>query len=433
MTLTKALAQRALEPPAEPVRDQLRLLTLGNLAAAAGDLGAAGRLIERLLPADHRSPADAARRWGMTLHARTQDDFFPHGRVHVGAATLATALALEDAVGDRLLECLAAGYDVMCRVSAAYSGVAQRRGMRPTGMFGPLGAAATAAVAMNLGEDGVANAIGLAATMSAGTNQAWLSGTDEWLLELGAAARAGVEAGELTAAGATASPQALEGAAGWARAFFHDDGARALAERMEEVSGVLDVATKPYPVSGIAEVPTWLACRAHLDLQGAAPDSIAVGVSEAEATYPGSANRGPFRSRSDALMSLAFCVACGITDGLVPLGRLERPGDAGLAHVIERVELQPRGDLAETEATLTVTAGDRCIEIRGAGADVLYPSWHGMDADSLAARNEAGAGLVRNARDELMRDAPSARSVKDLLKGEPCRVASNPSSAASTS
>ena len=431
MTLTAQLTEHALAPTPPALRDHLRALTLTNVAAGAGVLGRAGTLIDRL---DVTGRPDEARVAAMRLHARTQDDFFPFGRIHVGAVTLATALALADDAGDRLLECLAAGYDVMCRVAAAYSELAQERGMRPTGVFGPLGAAATAAAALDLGPEGTANAIGLAATTSAGTNQAWVSGTDEWLLEVGAAARSGVEAAQLTLAGFVAAPEALEGAAGWARAHFSDDGAERLrAVAAADRSGAADVAAKPYPVSGIANVPAWLACRAHAELDGAEPEAIELGLSAPEAAYPGSANRGPFPSRSAALMSLAFCVACGARDGLVSLRALEDPDDPALETLIDRFTLTVRDDVGESEATLTVTAGGRRFELRGTGAEILFPHWDGIDADAVATRSEADPGIVGRAREELMRDAPDVNALKALLEEAQCPAGFNPSNAASTS
>src|SRR5262249_7588194 len=157
---------------------------------------------------------------GATLHARTQDDFFPAGRSHVGAVTLAAALALADETEERLLPAVAAGYEVMCVGAEAYAPIAQAVGLRPSGVFGPLGAAATAAIVLRLDAAGVQTAIGLASAASAGTNQAWLSGSDEWLFVVGAAARAGVEAALFARAGAAASPLALEGTAGWAKAML---------------------------------------------------------------------------------------------------------------------------------------------------------------------------------------------------------------------
>jgi len=263
VTVAHALADRALYGPAQADVDRLRTLTMCNLAAAGGELGSMGKLIEAL-PLDRSRPPDAAFLYGMRLHARTQDDFFPAGRVHVGAVTLAASLALADSSERRLVEALGAGYEVLCIVSAAYSARAQASGLRPTGVFGPLGAAASAAVALDLDRAGAANAIALAATLAGGTNAAWLAGSDEWLLEAGVAARLGVEAALFTQAGAHASPEALESAAGWARAFFDDEGAGMLIETLAAAeTGIRAVAIKPYPVSGIAQVPTHLACLAR--------------------------------------------------------------------------------------------------------------------------------------------------------------------------
>ena len=209
-----------------------------------------------------------------------------------------------------------AGHETMCAAASVLPPEAQRRGLRPTGVFGPLGAAAAAGVALGLDEEGIANAIGLAAARSGGTMQAWLDGSDEWLLECGAAARAGVEAALFTVAGVVAAPHALEGKSGWLRAFFGDSDPRQLAAAVErQDSYVTEVAVKPHPVSGIAQAATELGRRANTDGGGRNVTSVRVHLSEDEVRYPGSLNRGPFRSRSDALMSVRFCVACSLTDG----------------------------------------------------------------------------------------------------------------------
>jgi 2-methylcitrate dehydratase PrpD len=419
VTAVEALADLALAERTPEDIDYLRALTLTNVAAGLGDLGAAGALIDAL-PLDPARPADAAFATTMRLHARTQDDFHPAGRVHVGAVALGAALALADKVEGRLLECLAAGYDVMCAVSVVYSNVAQRRGYRPTGMFGPLGAAAAAAVALGLDRDGIANAIGLATVTTAGTNQSWISGTDEWLLEIGAAARAGVESALWAEAGAVSSPEAIEGPAGWARAFFDDEGASLLLASLEQPrSRIAEVATKPYPVSGIAQVPTRLGCDAREQLDGARPESIILRMSETESAYPGTTNRGPFTSRSDALMSVAFCVACGLEDGLVRLDRLDRPNDADLRSLIERVSLEPDPAVPEMEALLEVSADGETVRLKNDGASVLFPTWQALSAEAatVAGRSEAPEGAVDAACTELLGEYADARQLDLLLKG----------------
>lgn len=415
MTLTAELAARALAPLTDGDGERLRALTLTNVAAGLGELGRAGRLLDAL-PLDAGRPGDAAFLHAMRLHGRTQDDFHPGGRVHVGAVTLAATLALSEPAGSRLLECLAAGYEAMCAVASVYSPDGQRRGYRPTGVFGPIGAASAAAVAIGLDRDGVANAIGLAAARSGGTNQSWISGTDEWLLEVGAAARAGVEAALFTEAGAIASIEAFEGAAGWARAYFGD----AHPDRLEAAiarpgSYVAEVAVKPYPVSGIAQVPTDLGRRAHDELDGRRIGSVVVRLSTAEVAYPGSANSGPFRSRSDALMSIGFCVACALTDGTVRLARLESAND--LAELAAAVRVESDVALGESEAVLVLaTEGDE-REYAGEGGSLFYPEWDTLARDDavVATRSEADAALVGQVVEHLREPRPDARLLDAVL------------------
>jgi 2-methylcitrate dehydratase PrpD len=415
MTLTVELAARARAPISLAATERLRALTLTNMAAGLGDPGRARRLLDSA-PFDGGKSGDAAFLFAMRLHARTQDDFYPYGRVHVGVLTLGATLALADRSGDRLLESLAAGYEVMCAAATAYARDAQRRGYRPSGVFGPVGAAASAAVALGLDEEGVANAIGLAAARAGGTMQSWNAGTDEWLLEVGAASRAGVEAALFTEAGAVAAPDALEGQAGWARAYFDDPDPTRLRDAIaRESSYVLEVAAKPYPVSGIAQVPTDLGARAHADLNGHEVRSVVVRLSEPESAYPGSASLGPFRSRSDALMSVGFCVVCALADGTVRLDRLERPND--FATAMKRVRVEPDSSLDEGEAVLVLEVDGETREYSGKGHSILYPSWASLapSGNTVAARSEADPAYVARAFETLEAERPDAQRLAELL------------------
>jgi 2-methylcitrate dehydratase PrpD len=409
VTLTAQLARLATRPLSHPERERLRALTLANLAAAIGKTHVIDRRFAvRRLPSSYRL--------ALRLHTRTQDDFFPAGRVHVGAVTLGPILSMAERVKDRLFECLAAGYRVTCATSIAYSPIAQSRGFRPSGVFGPLGAAASAGMALQLDSEGLANAIGLSTAMSAGTNQSWVSGSDEWMLEVGASARAGVEAASFAANGVVASPVAIEGSAGWAYAYFNDSTARKLsAELVHRESRILQVAMKLYPVGGIAQVPTHLACRVHHRLAGALPDEVEICVSHPEAAYPGVSNIGPFKSRSDALVSVAYCVASGLTDGGI---RLERPASGvDYERVMARIRLVGDKALKDTQAILRVRFERRWIELRGDGSALLKPTWTGMrnNLTQLADRCEANPGRVRLLADELGRPHPDARTLLRVL------------------
>lgn len=415
MTIAQELADRLLSRPSSEDREYLRALTLTNVAAGIGFLGRSGELIKRL-PLDPTRPGDAAFANAARLHARTQDDFHPFGRIHVGAVTLATALATSDLTGERLLDALAAGYEAMCLVATAYSAKAQRRGLRPTGMFGPIGAAATAAVALGLDRDGVANALGLAAARSGGTMQSWLSGSDEWVLEPGAAARAGLEAALFSQAGAVASLEAFEGRAGWSRAYFGDDAEPLRAALARPGSYVSEVAVKPYPVSGIAQVPTELACRAKRAVGGGTVRSAVIRLSPSEASYPGSSNGGPFRSRSDALMSVPFCIACAFTDGAVRIARLESPNE--LSDLVAVVELVSDEALGEGEGVLRLDVDGEILELSGDGSELLHPTWEALTADSaaaLAVRSEAEPDAVAATVEHLRPQSPDARPLAEVF------------------
>jgi len=419
--IAEQLTDRALRPITERETDALRTLTLSNVAAAVGERGSLAEL-SRQLPLDAaRAPGDAAFLFAAQLHARTQDDFFPEGRVHVGAIALAAVLALADEAEDRTLECLAAGYRVMCDVAAVYSAEAQRCGLRPSGVFGPVGAAAAASAALKLSPGQTVNAVGLAAAACGGHNQAWISSTDEWVLEVGAAARAGVEAALFTLAGARAAPEAFEGRAGWAAAFFGDPGAERLAAHL--AGPALDarmVAVKPYPVSGIAQVPTALACALHDEIGSPRLVKVRVWMSPVELAYPGSANTGPFASRSGALMSVAFCVACGLLDGTVRLNRLDNPGATDLAGLLALIDVAADPGLTENESRLVIDVDGAELVRTGRAAGLLYPGWKdlGTDVAGLATRSEAELAVVEKALAELTLPAPSALVLRRLLEGK---------------
>jgi 2-methylcitrate dehydratase PrpD len=418
-TLAERLADRALAAGRDDA-DRLRALTLGNLAAGMGAPGSAGPLIEAAAGRFDSSPGDAAYVNAMRLHARTQDDFSPGGRIHVGAISLATTLALAEQAGDRRLARRAAGYAPMAADAAAYSPAAQAAGQRPSGMFGPFGAAAAAAVALGLDRDRCVDALALAATMTGGTTQAWLSGTSEWLLEAGWAARAGVDAALLAEAGAAGSREAFEGRSGWCRAFYGDaDGERLAAAIDSAGSRIAEVAAKPYPVSGIAQVPTHLACVAHGQLGGEVPRAVEVRLAPPEVAYPGSKNAGPFQGRSDALMSVAYCVACGLHDGAVKLDRLERAASGELDETVGRVRLVADEALEEGHAVVVAETAGGPLELEARDGEVLFPGWDELSADAaaLARRTECGAALVTDCVGALGADRPDARAVNEIWKG----------------
>lgn len=417
MTIAAELASRAVAPLTPQERSHLRTLTLFNIAALLGKKGRIGTLLGSLPLADDIN--SQAFLWASRMHSRTQDDFMPSGRVHVGAVTLSVALALGEHVESELLECLAAGYRTVGAVAGVYGRVAQRRGLRPTGVFGPVGAAAVAARALKMDAAETAAAIGLAASASAGTNQAWVSGSDEWVLEVGAAARAGLEAAMFVRAGAAAADEAFEGPAGWGRAYFDDAQASQLTDFLgsDATDPIAAVACKLFPVSGIAQVATALARAAHSRLENDTIEDVTVQVSPDELAYPGSANRLNIVSRSTALMSIAFCVATMLRHGIVRLDSLENPRAGGVADLMEKVRIVANPTLRDGTTQLNVRTTRSEFALEGSADDLLWPTWDRACSEiaELGERCEAPTSPLENTAAELATIEPNALTVRGEL------------------
>src|SRR5690606_1637755 len=121
--------------------------------------------------------------------------------------------------GRRLLPALVAGYGVGGKIGRAILDVDVARIFRPTGITGPLAAAAAGAKLLGLDERQTACALALAANTCAGYNEWAATGGSEMFFHPGLAARNAVTAVQLAAADAFASPTALDGAAGLLAAF----------------------------------------------------------------------------------------------------------------------------------------------------------------------------------------------------------------------
>lgn len=224
MTTARRLAALAKEATRRPDTNALRVRALATLVVALSRSDDAA--LVAAAPRDEEGSGAAAFRLAAATHALTQDDFHPCGRVHVGAPVIPAVFATGD---EDLVPGMAAGYEVLTAIAEAYSGAVQRRGYRPTGVIGPIRAAAAVGVAVGLNEAELATALSPAAAMAGGTSQSWIEGGHDWRVEVAVAAGPGVDVVRPAAVGATAAPQAFEGSSGWTTAFFDDPRAEALA------------------------------------------------------------------------------------------------------------------------------------------------------------------------------------------------------------
>jgi 2-methylcitrate dehydratase PrpD len=183
------------------------------LRHAAGEANGAGDVT---LPGRVRTldPYWGALAIGTAAHLDDFDDTHLATVIHPGAATLATALSLVPETrpsGRRFLGAFAAGCEAQLRIGCAISPAHYDHGWHITGTCGVFGAAVAASVLLRLDAATAANALSLAATMTAGHREAF--GTMTKPLHAGKAAANGVLAARLAAAGLT-GPEDILGPGG---------------------------------------------------------------------------------------------------------------------------------------------------------------------------------------------------------------------------
>ena len=156
----------------------------------------------------------------LACHVDEFDSIHPASATVPAAVVVPTALVLSGwlgASGPRLLDAVQCGYDVLTSVAARFGGPSlYRRSWWPTSSFGALGAAAAAGVLLDLDDEALANAFGIAASGVGGLLSSDRLGEGHYL---GAAQAAvwGVQAAFRARAGMEASATLLDGPA--SRAF----------------------------------------------------------------------------------------------------------------------------------------------------------------------------------------------------------------------
>ena len=151
---------------------------------------------------------------GAAGHALDFDDM-GLGGTHPSAAILPAVFALAEKHhfgGARFAEAALTGYQALAWISYACGWSGYRRGFHSTGTVGTFGAALGCAKLLGLDREGCITALGLAATQAAGLKVSF--GTLAKHLNAGKAAANGLLAAELSAAGFSAAPDALEGSQG---------------------------------------------------------------------------------------------------------------------------------------------------------------------------------------------------------------------------
>jgi 2-methylcitrate dehydratase PrpD len=419
-------------PPGEQLRAKQRIAD-AVLCAAVGRSTVAARLVRGFglrsgargpstfwLSGRTGSPEDCAFANGALVHGALHDDDLVHTACAVVPAGVAVAEA-EGRSGADLVAAVALGYEVVLRLDAG--GLAHRAMERGHRHSWPavFGATAAAASLMRLTADEARSALALtAATCNPGTIEPLgkADGTERFV-QMATSAKLGVFSASLARDGFTGTASALDGPAGLFFAYTGEAGAPAgLADGLGEEWHLDRMRVKPYPCSGLGTLTAYCAeqlVREH----GLEHGEVAAAHMRMRhwGQMDAVADRGPFTSLEQALISSPFVVATTLAHGRYDLDTVLRAiGDELVDDVARRVELTGVPGLPDEDHELTVTTTDGRTLVAGAAhmpRELIYPP----DWSAMAARFHALArGLPLEWRERALRE------VAELDRRADCRA-----------
>jgi 2-methylcitrate dehydratase PrpD len=258
-----ALRQADLDEEVRHYAKRHLLDTVGvMIAGAGGDVATrAEAMLAAVRPGGHVAVPGRARRadlldaaflGGTAAHGIELDDGYRQGSVHPGCTVVPTLLALAQGratSGKALIEALVAGYETVTAIGRACHPELRQRGYHPTGAVAVLGAAMAAGKLRGLSAQGLANALGLAASSAAGLFAFVGGGADIKRLHAGHAAREGLQSALLAGEGVEGPPRVLEARDGFLQtlAFGRTANPRPIELPPAVPFGMTDCYIKPYP------------------------------------------------------------------------------------------------------------------------------------------------------------------------------------------
>lgn len=314
---------------------------------------------------------DAAFVTGVATHSLDWDDYMHPMHGHCSSVLLAATWGLVESrggTGADLLAAFLAGYQVDYLASLAFGTAHYERGWHATSTVGTLGAAAAAAQVLRLDPARAGAALAIAASMAAGLRVNF--GTQTKPLHAGAAARNGVHAALLAAAGATGSERWLTGHHGMLDVFGGEP------DREGRLAAIGDAAGGPHGIEtewGLVQKPYCCCGSCHaavdavIDLAGemdATAESIERIEVHVDPIVPGIMRHGRPANPYAARYSLPWAIAAAAADRAAGPAQfsehaLGRPELHRLASRVTVAGDLPAGDHDRFAARVSLTSGGR--------------------------------------------------------------------------
>jgi 2-methylcitrate dehydratase PrpD len=291
-----------------------------------------------------------------SAHSLEFDDIDATSFLHYGAPVASAALAVaerEHADGRAVVAAIAAGNELMARLSFALNPAMRDRGFHTTTTLGPFGGALASGMLLGLDEDGLVEALAFAGAQASGLMEIY-GATMQKRFNPGFAARNGVFAALLAAGGARGEETVLEGVGGFGTAFGGGLDTGLLLDGL----GTLErarVEIKPYacvrPLHTALDAVVALRARHRF----APADIAAIVVHRPPAWADYFLSPSP-RSRHEAQVSLPYAVAAAAVHGDADPDRFEIAAEPEVLALAARVT-------AETDDGLPADLASR-VEVR---------------------------------------------------------------------
>jgi 2-methylcitrate dehydratase PrpD len=283
--------------------------------------------------------------------------------IHPAAPVAAPVLALAQARGLSGRDAITAfilGVEVECRIGNAVSPGHYARGWHITSTCGVFGAAAACAKLLELSADGIANAIGIAASQSAGIVENLPTAAKN--VSVGNAARNGLFAALLAAEGYDASTRAIEGPLGWARAMGDEPDLERLVGGLSKSWEIAKNTYKPYPAGIVvhAVIDACLTLRSKLNQR---IDDIASITVQGSALLLARGDR-EVRNERDARVSIHHCVACAMLSGAAGVPEFAEP-------MVSQPDIVSLRQKARAELDASLPDGAARVSVRLASGEML--------------------------------------------------------------
>jgi 2-methylcitrate dehydratase PrpD len=226
-------------------------VTATRLAIADSDAG--GKGATAVMGSEPLSLAGAAMVNGVSSAVLEFDDTHTVSNIHPSGVIVSAALPIAQSLGlsgKAFLEAVIVGSELLCRIGLVSPIRMHEVGLHPTGVYGAFGATYAASRLKGLNAGQMANAVGTAGSLAAGSIASFEDGTSTKTLHVGFAASAAIRATALAAHGVSGPGRIFEGKFGWFKSHFQtkpDFRFPIMTDRLGEHWEVLNIATKLYP------------------------------------------------------------------------------------------------------------------------------------------------------------------------------------------